>query len=347
MGGSDTAPSRAAACRTGWIRLATRAWAESSRDNIGLIAAGVAFYGFLAMVPLLGASVLTYGLFADAADVANDVGKLFSVLPGDAAQLIGDVLDTVVKSSSGKKGLGLLVALALALFGARNAAGAIITALNVAYEQEETRGFLRVNLLALAITAAGVATFVVGLLAVAAAGYLHLALPSAGPGTMIVSKVGSYLVLGLLAGTGAAALYWFGPAGDDRPWRWLTPGSILFAVTWVVLTAGFGFYVANFGHYGATYGSLGAVVVLLTWMYLSAYALLFGGELNSELEKETERGSGSPKRPHSAPETSANHRLRPELSLAADPARASLRRRLTRGRKHLLDRLQPGAGEGL
>jgi membrane protein len=289
MAGAGTEETAGRMSAGAWLSLARRTWTEASHDNVGLIAAGVGFYGFLALVPLLGATVLTYGLFADASDVAKHVGALFSVLPRDAATLIGDTLDSVVKSSAGKKGLGLLVALGLALFGARNAAGAIITALNVAYEKEETRGFLRVNLLALGITAAGVGTFVVGAMAVAAFKYLHLVAPRAGTALSVLSKVGSSILLALLAATGAAALSYFGPAGGDSRWRWLTPGSILFAVTWVVLTAGFGVYVSNFGHYGATYGSLGAVVGFITWIWLSSTVVLIGAQLNAEMEKQTAR----------------------------------------------------------
>lgn len=302
--------------------MARRAWSESTHDNIGLIAAGVGFYGFLALVPLLGATVLTYGLFADAGDVARHVAALFSVLPRDAAQLISSMLDTVVKTSSGKKGFGLVLALVLALYGARNAAGAIITALNVAFEVEETRSLVRVTVLALAITVAAVASFVVGAAALAAVRYINLALPSDGIAG-IASKAASSLVLALLAGTGAALLYRFGPAGQDRPWRWITPGSLLFAVTWVALTAGFGFYVAHFGNYGATYGSLGAVVVLLTWLYLSAYALLFGAELNSQVGKPATPAAGG--------------------TVTAKPAdragRLPLRARLARGQIKLEERL--------
>lgn len=339
MNGDKSAGSQAAKSPRAVLLLAKRAWAESSHDNIGLIAAGVGFYGFLALVPLLGAIVLTYGLFAEAATVARHVRALFSVLPQDAAKLIGGMLDTVIKTSSNKKGLGLVVALALALFGARSAAGAVITALNVAYEQQETRGFLRLNLLALAITGAAVGMFAMGAAAMAALGYLHLAFPTAGAVAGAVSKIVSSLVLAVLAAAVAAGLYRFGPAGEDRQWRWLTPGSIVFAVTWVLLTAGFGFYVANFGHYGATYGSLGAVVVLLTWLYLSAYALLYGAELNCAIEQQSgpqrERTPGAP-----ADASGGRPEANEEPADASDLARTTLRARLAQGQSHLRRRLR-------
>ena len=271
----------------GWKEVVTRAWNESSQDNIGLVAAGVAFYGFLALVPLLGAVVLTYGIVADPQTVVGNVKSLTSLMPQDAAKLIGQQLMSVVQTSGSKKGIGLVIAIAIALFGARNAAGSIITALNIAYEEKETRGFVRVNLLALGITAGAVLMAVAALVAIAALGYLEKLVPNLPGFVATIGKILSYILLVLGGAAGAATLYRYGPARRDAKWEWITPGSIFAAVAWVLLTLGFGFYVAHFGNYNKTYGSLATVVILVTWMYLSAYVLLFGAELNSELEQQT------------------------------------------------------------
>src|SRR5690349_15559226 len=127
-----TADSPAQIPARGWKQVALRTWKQSSEDNVGLVAAGVAFYGFLPLVPLLGAVVLTYGIIADPQTVMSNVKSLANVMPQDAAKLIGDQLLGVVQTSGGKKGFGLLLAIGIAIFGARNAAGSIITALNVA-----------------------------------------------------------------------------------------------------------------------------------------------------------------------------------------------------------------------
>ena len=272
----------------GWKEIAIRSWKETSKDNIGIVAAGVAFYGFLALVPLLGAMVLTYGLVASPETVLRQAQGLTSVLPVEAAELIGEQLMSAVQTSGDKKGLGLLAAMAVALWGARNAAGSIFTALNITYEEEERRGFSKVLLLSLLMTAAAVilAIMVGGATAVLAA--LQHLLPSTGAFGLFVWQTLTYLLLALIAAGAAATLYRYGPSREKATWAWLTPGSIFFAVVWIVLTLGFGFYVRNFGSYGATYGSLSAVVVLLTWLYLSSYVLLFGAELNSEVEHQTE-----------------------------------------------------------
>jgi membrane protein len=282
----SSAPSPWSMPFAAWKQVALRTWKETGNDNVGLIAAGVAFYGFLALVPLLGAIVLSYGLIAEPATVIKDMGQLTAVMPGDAAKLVGEQLMNV-KTSDGKKGAGLLLALALALFGARNGAGAIVTALNVAYEERETRGFIRVNLLSLAITAGGVAVAMLALVAITALGHLETLIAGAPGFVVVLGKILSYVAMTLGGAAGAATLYRYGPARKKAKWMWLTPGSLLAALLWLALTIGFGIYVANFGNYNATYGSLGAVVVLLTWLYLSSYILLFGAELNSELEHQT------------------------------------------------------------
>lgn len=272
---------------SGWKDVAVRTWHQSSKDNVSIVAAGVAFYGFLAMVPLLAAIILTYGLVADPQTVVRHAGDLTSVLPQSVAGLVGDQMLNVVETSEGKKGLGLAAAIAIAFWGARNAATSIITALNIAYEEEEKRSFVRVTLLALAMTLGAVvmALFAGGAVALMAA--LEAMLPGLGGAGVVIGKALTYLLLGAIAAGAAATMFRYAPSRDKAEWSWLTPGTLFFAGFWIVLTLAFGFYVSQFGSYGATYGSLSAVVVLLTWLYLSSYVLLLGAELNSELEHQT------------------------------------------------------------
>ena len=272
---------------TDWKQVLTRSYKEAGDDNIGLIAAGVAFYAFLAMVPLLGAIVLSYGLIAEPATVMKNVKQLTGVMPADAAKLVGEQLLNVVKTSGSKKGFGLLLALGVALFGARQGAGAVITALNIAYEEKEKRGFIKLNLLALAMTAASVLVAILATVAIGALGHLETLLPSLPGWAQVIGKIATYALFAAAAAAGAATMYRYGPSRDEAKWTWLTPGSVLTAVLWLLLTIGFGIYASKFGNYNATYGSLATVVVLLTWLYLSSYVLLFGAEVNSELEHQT------------------------------------------------------------
>ena len=271
----------------GWWAIAKRTYAEASKDNLGLIASGVAFYGFLAMVPLLGAMVLTYGLVVDPADLSKHMQAITAMVPADAAKLIDEQLSNVVSTAAGKKGLGLALALLLALYGAMKGAGAIIIALNIAYEEKESRGFIRLNLVQAAITLAAVLLAVAGLLSVSVTGFLEDFAGRISPVAAILTKVAAWIITALLASGPVAALYRYAPNRDEARWTWLTPGSLAATVGFIATTLGFGFYASHFGNYNATYGSLGAIVVLLLWLYLSAYVLLLGAELNAELEHQT------------------------------------------------------------
>lgn len=271
----------------GWKEIALRTWKEGSKDNISIVAAGVAFYGLLAMVPLLGATVLTYGLVASPETVLHNVQSLATSLPKDVAKLIGDQLMNVVKTSGGKKGFGLLIAIAIALWGARNAASSMLTALNIAYEEEEKRGFIKVTLLSLAITVAGVILGMIAAVVVGVMASLQALLPDLGSAGVIAGKAVAYAFLAAVAAAAAATLYRYGPSRAKAKWTWITPGSLFFAIGWVILTLAFGFYVSHFGKYNVTYGSLGGVIVFVTWLYLSSFILLYGAEFNSEIEQQT------------------------------------------------------------
>lgn len=269
---------------TRWREIAWQSWREAGDDNISLIAAGVAFYGFLALVPLLGAIVLVYGMVSNPDTVVHDMHLLTSVMPPEAAGFIGQQLMDVVKTSRGTKGWGTLGALALALFGARNGAGSIIIALNVAFEVREKRGYIVVNLLAVGTTALAVVTLILAMIAITALSHLEGFLPTAPLATLALGKLGSCLMLVVSGTLAAATLYRFGPSRRAR-FVWITPGSVFAAACWLLLTLGFGLYVAKFGRYNATYGSLSATMVLVTWLWLSIYALLFGAEINCEVER--------------------------------------------------------------
>ncbi len=273
----------------GWRQIVIRAWNEASRDNIGLIASGVAFCAILAMVPTLGAIVLTYGLVATPETVGAHIAALTAMMPDDAARLIGEQLANVVTTSDGKKGLGLILALGIAFYGVMKGALAIITALNIAYDEEEKRGFIHLYLLALGIAVGSVVLAILVMTAVAAMASLQSLIPAAPGYVAVIGKLATYLLVGMVGVTLAATIYRYGPDRAHAKWKWLSPGSAFAALSWIIITLGFGIYVANFGNYDATYGSLGAAMVLLTWLYLSAYVLLLGAELNCELERQTER----------------------------------------------------------
>ncbi|MFL6725393.1 MAG: YihY/virulence factor BrkB family protein [Sphingomicrobium sp.] len=283
--------------RAAWKDIGKRTYKRVWDDNVGLVAAGVAFYGFFALLSLLGLIVLAYGFAADPFTVVEHMRALTAVLPTDVAFVIGDQLMNAVRASQKTKGLGILVAFLVATYGGTNGATSVITALNIAYEEKEKRTLFSFYLLAVSITLAALLLALAALAGTAALAYLQHLLPEAAPALVTAGKVTGYLLLTLIAAAVASMLYRFGPSREDAKWEWITPGSLFAAVAWLLLTWAFGIYVGRFTNYHASYGSLGAVVALLTWMYLSSYAFIFGAELNSEIEHQTAKDSttGAPR----------------------------------------------------
>jgi membrane protein len=272
-----------------WREVLGRVWTKMGTDNVSLMAAGVAFYGFLSIVPLLGALVMTYGLIADPATIADHMRTIIQVVPRDAAKLILDQIVNLVTTAQSKKGIGLVVALLISLYGATRASGAIIMALNVVYEQPEKRSFIWTTILSFMLIMGAVLVGVMGMLSASAIALIGRLAEGLGTAATLGISVVTWAVAGALASFAIAATYRFAPDRANAKWRWLSMGSALATVLWLVATLGFGAYAATLGNYNATYGSLGAVVVLLMWLYVSAYAILLGAEINAETERQVTR----------------------------------------------------------
>jgi len=257
------------------------ALARASANNDGLLAAGVAFYLFLALVPLLASVVMVYGLLASPETLARHMARIATALPPSAANLIAEQLRAVVQSSQKSQGIGLAIALGLALFGARNGAGSLIIALNVAFGCTEARGFVRRNLVAIAITLGSVLAAILTVAAITAFAALQSDILPASHALSMAGQATTWLVLLVALATIIAGLYSRAPACHPGGWRLLRFGPVLAALGIAVLTYGFGAFVANLGNYNATYGSLAGVVVLLTWLWLTSYAVLLGAEVEA------------------------------------------------------------------
>lgn len=284
-----------------WIAVLRRTWTAAGENNVSLVAAGVAFYAFASIVPMLAATVLLYGLIATPETVTANIRALFAVLPADAAASVGDQLATVVSTSDGKKGVGLLVAIGIALYGATKGAGAMVTALGIAYGQREERGFVRLTLLSLGMVAAAVVLVLAAVSVITATATVEKWLDGAPDVVLALVRIASFAALWLVVVTAVAALYRFAPPGTVHAFQWLAPAPVLASTLWLAGTAGFGIYASNFGSYGATYGALSAVIVLLTWLWLSAYAFLLGGELDACLTAPSRPGWGPAPLPGTPP----------------------------------------------
>lgn len=274
--------------RRGWVQIVKRAVKELSRDQMPLIAAGVAFYAFLSLVPTLIAATMMYGLVTDPEEVERQIDSMAGVFPESAQSLIGDQMTALASANQRGLGIGLIVSLALALWSASGGVGNLITAVNLAYDEEETRGFVKRKALALGLTISAIVFFSLtfSLVAVFPAVANALDLPAAARLGLQALRWAVILVLVTVA---LAVLYRVAPDRDGAKIKWLSVGAVVATVAWVVAAIGFSLYVDNFGSYGKTYGSLAGVVVLLLWLWLSILVVLLGAEINAEAEQQTVR----------------------------------------------------------
>jgi membrane protein len=270
--------------RPGSGRIIQSVWADIDRHHIPIMAAGVAFYALLSIFPGMTALISIYGLVADPAVIEHQVAALSEVLPQDALKLLSDQLHGLIAAPPGKLGIGLIVSLALALWSATSGTGTLMQALTVAYEEKNTRGIISFYLRAIALTIAiGIFGLVsLFLIAVVPAAIDWLPVPALWRTSVALIR---WPLLAGLVFVALAVVYRFAPARHAPRWHWLSPGTIAAALLWLTGSAGFSFYVARFGSYDKTYGALGAVVVLLMWLYVSAYIVLAGAELNAAVEK--------------------------------------------------------------
>ncbi|MBP1805485.1 YihY/virulence factor BrkB family protein [Rubellimicrobium aerolatum] len=278
----------------GWWRLLVNLYKEMTEDHVGLIAAGVAFYGLLAIFPGIVAGMAIAGLVMDPSTVVTQLEGLSRFLPQDAAQIVIDQAVSVAGSEQGGLGLAALFGIAVALYSASKGVTSLMEGLNVAFEVEETRGLVRYYLTALALTVGLIVGF---LLIVALLALLPVALAFlqfGGFTQTLVAILRWPLVLGVLA-LGLAVLYRYGPDRGPVPWHWITLGAGIACGLWLLGSLLFAVYVQNFGAYNETFGTLGGVIVLLTWLWLTAYIVLMGAELDDEIERQDkEAGDAAP-----------------------------------------------------
>jgi membrane protein len=280
----------------GWKDILVRSYSEISDNNIFLITGGVTYAVVLALFPALAALVSIYGLLMDPGQIEKQVSALGAILPGQMQEMLGQQLHQLVSASHGALGFGAIIGLLIALWTASRGMSGLISALNIAYEEEERRSFLRFNLIALALTIVGI---VGGIVAIA----LIAGLPTVvqfmgvGKGTKWLLLLVQWPILVALWLVGLAVLYRYAPDRREPQWRWVSPGAICATVLWIIASVGFTAYVANFSSYDKTYGSLGSVMVLLTWLYITAFVVLLGAVINAQSERQTHEDTteGHPK----------------------------------------------------
>ena len=269
----------------GWKEILVRTYQQINEDRLLAIAAGVVFYGLLALFPAITALVSSYGLFADTSTIADNLRTLAVMLPEGSFVIVQDQVARVVSKGNGALSFAFVLSLLLALWSANAGMKAIMDALNVVYDEEETRSFVKLNLISLSLTVAALAAILIMAGAVVA---VPLVLEHVGIGkeAELLVKIGRWPALVLLLLFALAVLYRFGPSRQAPRWQWLSVGAVVGSGLWLAGSSLLSWYLANFGDYNATYGSLGAVIGLMMWLWMSAIIVLAGAELNSEVEHQ-------------------------------------------------------------
>jgi membrane protein len=280
----------------GWKDIFWRTYQRIDDDRLLATAGGVVFFGLLAIFPAVTALVSSYGLFADPSTISANLHTLAMMLPEGAFQIVEDQVARVVSNGNAALGVTFLFGLVLAIWSANAGVKAIFDALNVAYEEREKRSFIRLNTVSLAFTVGGIAALLVMVGTVVA---FPLALNHLGiaPESKLIVALARWPVLFVILLAALAVLYRFAPSRDAPRWQWLSLGAVTAAILWIAGSALLSWYLSEFANYNATYGSLGAAIGLMMWMWMSAIVIMFGAELNSEIERQTLRDTttGRPK----------------------------------------------------
>ena len=272
----------------GWKDILLRVKDEIAEDHVGLIAAGVAFYGLLALFPAITALLAIGGLVVAPAEIVAAMDQMRGLVPDEVMEIIVGQATAVAGSREGGLGLAALVGILVALWSASKGMASLMEGMNVAYDEEETRGFFTLNAVKLGLTVFLIFGLIVAIISILGVPIVVNVL-GANPA---LEALGTALVWALLFGMtifGLAVIYRYGPSRDKPEFAWISVGSVAACVIWLIGSAGFAFYVGNFGSYQESFGALAGVVVLLMWFWISAYIVLLGAELNAEMEAQTAR----------------------------------------------------------
>ena len=280
----------------GWKDILWRTYVRTGEDRLLAIAAGVVFFGLLAVFPAITALVSSYGLFANPSTIGANMQSLALMLPEGSFQIVQDQIGRVLGKGNTTLGATFLFGLGLAVWSANAGIKAVIDALNVVYEEREKRSFIRLNLLSLAFTCGAIVALLLMVGAVVAVP-LALGRVDLAPESQIIVGLARWPLLFVILLGVLGVLYRFGPSRRAARWEWLSVGTLAAALLWIAGSSLLSWYLSNFGNYDATYGSLGAAIGLMMWMWMSAIIVLCGAELNSEIEHQTARDStiGRPK----------------------------------------------------
>jgi membrane protein len=279
----------------GWKDIAKRTAKSVKEDQVPLLGAGVAFYALLSLFPAIIAGVSIYGLVADPDTVRDQINEATEMLSPETASILQTQIEQITGGAGGALGLATVIGILTALWSASSGMKALITGVTLAYDETETRKFVKLRGLSLGLTLGAMVLMAIALALIVG----FPAVASSWP-TPLAWTAGllRWVLLAVLVIGGLAVLYRVGPDRDQPRWNWASWGSVLATVLWILASIGFSIYASSFGNYNKTYGALAGIIILMFWLYLTAVIVLLGAELNTEMELQTARDTTTgPSRP--------------------------------------------------
>lgn len=285
--GSDAATASEIPAK-GWKDILLRVYADIGDHRILALAAGMTYYTLLAIFPALAALVAIYGLFSDPGTITKHLDQISGLVPGGAMDVAREQLTRVSSKGAHTLGLTFAIGLGVSLWSANAAMKSLFDTLNIVYGEQEKRGFVKLNAISLAFTLAAIAfaLLALGALIVVPVVLNYIWLSDLSD---LLIRIARWPAMFIGLALALACIYRFGPSRPAPRWRWITWGSVAATILWIAASALFSWYAANFGTFNATYGSLGAAIGFMTWLWISAIAILLGAELDAEMEHQTMR----------------------------------------------------------
>ncbi len=272
----------------GWKDIGKRVFSQIGKDHVQIVSAGVAFYFFLALFPTIVAAISIYSLVLEPEQIQQQLSNLNRLLPQQAFEMVNGFLEPVLNQDKQKLGWGLIISILISLWSSNKGTSALFEGINIAYDELDTRNFIKKNAITLVFT---LGVIVLGLLSLLIVIFFPIFIGKIGLSETTASVIGwsRWLVLGFILVFTLGALYKIAPHRDNPEYKWVSWGALIGAVLWVLGSALFSWYVNNFGSYSDLYGSFAAVVILLLWLFLTAFIVLLGAEINSEMEHQTRK----------------------------------------------------------
>ncbi len=273
---------------SGWKEIGSRVISQIKADHVQIVSAGVAFYFFMALFPTLVAALSIYGLVSNPADIESHISALSGFLPGEATGMIDNFIKPIVSKPDQTLGWGLVFSILLSIWSANQGTSALFEGMNIAYNEQDDRSFFKRTGITLLFTICGI---ILGLLSIVIIVLFPAFIDKINLGATLETVLGwvRWLVLGLIIVFALGVIYKKAPDRDNPELKWVSWGTVIATVLWIGGSLLFSWYVKNFGSYDEMYGSFAAVIIMLFWLFLTAFIILLGAEINSEMEHQTRK----------------------------------------------------------